>query len=51
MLRIHFLEIIGVKKYNFNIDTYNQECKNNDKYRVIVDEFTKKYSNYSISKY
>ena len=48
MLRIHHLEVIGINKYDFNIANYDQERKKNYKYWEIVDEFIKKFSNYSI---
>ena len=48
-LRIYHLEIRGIIKRNLNIPNYEQEHKKVGKYREIVYEFTKKYSNYSIT--
>ena len=49
VIRIYHLEILGIIKRDFNIPNYEQERKNAGKYCEIVREFTKKYSNYSIT--
>ena len=48
ILRIDYLEFLGIVKRYFNIPNYEQERKKVDKYFEIVDKFTKKYTNYSI---
>ena len=45
---MYHLEILGIKTHDFNIANYEQESENTNKYGEMVDEFIKKYLNYSI---